>query len=99
MVLRPQDSVDGCSPGATSGCTVCYLRDGDRVFETYWTTGRGIEVMGNDLRDARHDGLRPPGAVGGLARRLAAALGGDGGKFRTDGRPIAQWSRLAAARE
>lgn len=24
---------------------ICYLRDGDRVFETYWTTGRGIEVM------------------------------------------------------
>ncbi len=24
---------------------VCYLRDGDRVFETYWTTGRGFEVM------------------------------------------------------
>jgi len=24
---------------------VCYLRNGDRVFETYWTTGRGAEVM------------------------------------------------------
>ena len=24
---------------------VCYLRDGDRVFETYWTSGRGAEVM------------------------------------------------------
>jgi predicted dithiol-disulfide oxidoreductase (DUF899 family) len=23
------------------GMFVCYLRDGDRVFETYWTTGRG----------------------------------------------------------
>src|ERR1035441_542082 len=23
---------------------VCYVRDGDRVFETYWTTGRGVEV-------------------------------------------------------
>ena len=26
---------------------VCYLRDGDRVFETYWTTGRGDETMGS----------------------------------------------------
>ena len=26
---------------------VCYLRHGDRVFETYWTTRRGVEVMGN----------------------------------------------------
>jgi predicted dithiol-disulfide oxidoreductase (DUF899 family) len=24
---------------------VCYLRDGDRVFETYWTTIRGVETM------------------------------------------------------
>ena len=26
---------------------VCYLRQGDRVFETYWTTRRGVEAMGN----------------------------------------------------
>jgi predicted dithiol-disulfide oxidoreductase (DUF899 family) len=24
---------------------VCYLRDGDRVFETYWTALRGVEAM------------------------------------------------------
>jgi predicted dithiol-disulfide oxidoreductase (DUF899 family) len=24
-----------------------YLRDGDRVFETYWTTVRGVEAMDN----------------------------------------------------
>ena len=24
---------------------VCYLRQGDRVFETYRTTGRGVEAM------------------------------------------------------
>ncbi|WP_327285941.1 MULTISPECIES: DUF899 family protein [unclassified Streptomyces] len=24
---------------------MCYLRDGSRVFETYWTTRRGVEVM------------------------------------------------------
>jgi predicted dithiol-disulfide oxidoreductase (DUF899 family) len=26
---------------------VSYLRDGDRVFETYWTTRRGVEAMDN----------------------------------------------------
>ena len=26
---------------------MCYLRDGDRVFETYWTTIRGVETMDN----------------------------------------------------
>jgi predicted dithiol-disulfide oxidoreductase (DUF899 family) len=29
---------------------VCYLRVGERVFETYWTTGRGDESMGNSYR-------------------------------------------------
>lgn len=24
---------------------VCYLRESDRVFETYWTTLRGVEAM------------------------------------------------------
>ena len=28
---------------------VCYLRDGDRVFETYWTTGRGTEAGANSI--------------------------------------------------
>lgn len=28
---------------------VCYLRDGARVFETYWTTRRGVEAMDYSL--------------------------------------------------
>src|SRR6201992_2028677 len=28
------------------GMIVCYLRGGDRVFETYWNSGRGDEAMG-----------------------------------------------------
>jgi predicted dithiol-disulfide oxidoreductase (DUF899 family) len=27
---------------------VCYLRQGSNVFETYWTTSRGVEVMDNN---------------------------------------------------
>ena len=26
---------------------VCYLRQGSKVFETYWTTSRGVEYMDN----------------------------------------------------
>ena len=26
---------------------VCYLRQGSKVFETYWTTRRGVEAMDN----------------------------------------------------
>src|SRR5271156_6653679 len=29
---------------------VCYLRQGSRVFETYWTTRRGVEAMDNSYR-------------------------------------------------
>jgi predicted dithiol-disulfide oxidoreductase (DUF899 family) len=29
---------------------VCYLRQGSRVFETYWTTRRGVEEMDNSYR-------------------------------------------------
>ena len=28
---------------------VCYLRQGSKVFETYWTTRRGVEAMDNTL--------------------------------------------------
>ena len=45
VVLGPRLAATRCSPGAGSACKVCYLRDGDRVFETYWTTGRGAEAM------------------------------------------------------
>jgi predicted dithiol-disulfide oxidoreductase (DUF899 family) len=42
-----QPSLDTLLVGREIGLfhLVCYLRDGDRVFETYWTTRRGIEVM------------------------------------------------------
>src|SRR5438132_6810745 len=29
---------------------VCYLRQGSNVFETYWTTRRGVEAMDNSYR-------------------------------------------------
>jgi predicted dithiol-disulfide oxidoreductase (DUF899 family) len=41
----PQDSVDRLVADQYFGILACYLRDGDQVFETYWTSGRGDEVM------------------------------------------------------
>jgi predicted dithiol-disulfide oxidoreductase (DUF899 family) len=29
---------------------VCYLRQGSDIFETYWTTLRGVEAMDNSYR-------------------------------------------------
>src|SRR5260370_38043811 len=40
----PQDSVDPLIADPHFGILVSYLRDGDQVFETYWTTGRGNEA-------------------------------------------------------
>ena len=42
-----QASLDALLVGRHIGMMhiVCYLRDGDRVFETYWTTRRGVEAM------------------------------------------------------
>jgi predicted dithiol-disulfide oxidoreductase (DUF899 family) len=74
---------------------VCYLRQGAKVFETYWTTRRGVEAMDNSYRlldltvygrqeaweDSPSDWPRQP--KGEHA-------------YRKDGRPIAQWDRLKA---
>ena len=53
---------------------VCYVRDGDRVFETYWTTRRGVEVMDYSYALDGPHGVRTPGVVGGLAARLATTM-------------------------
>lgn len=96
-----QDSADALLAGREFGMLVCYLRDGDRVFETYWTTGRGNEVMGNSLlmldrtvygrqepwEDSPEGWPQPFGSGQPMSQQ-----------FQLDGRPISQWSRLAAGR-
>jgi predicted dithiol-disulfide oxidoreductase (DUF899 family) len=77
---------------------VCYLRDGDRVFETYWTTRRGVEVMDYSyaLMDLTMYGRQEPweDSPPGWPQEWPV----DGSNTRMDGRPIAQWSRLEAGR-
>jgi predicted dithiol-disulfide oxidoreductase (DUF899 family) len=77
---------------------VCYLRHGDRVFETYWTNGRGVEAMDNSygLLDLTVHGRQEAweDSPAGWPRRWGV---GDH-PYRTDGRPIAQWPRLDAGR-
>ena len=41
----PLESVGPLVADRHFGILVCYLRDGDEIYETYWTTGRGDEVM------------------------------------------------------
>jgi predicted dithiol-disulfide oxidoreductase (DUF899 family) len=75
----------------------CYLQQGSKVFETYWTTSRGVDVMDNSFRllDLTVYGRQekwedsPPG----WPRRFEGKE-----NFRTDRRPTAQWSRRKAGR-
>jgi predicted dithiol-disulfide oxidoreductase (DUF899 family) len=79
---------------------VCYVRNGDRVFETYWTTVRGVEAMDYSyaLMDLTVYGRQetwedsPPGWPQPWWE------GVNGNPHRTNGRPTPQWSRLEAGR-
>ena len=96
----PAGSIDRLIAGRHFGMKVCYLRRGDRVFETYWTTGRGCEVMGNSygMLDMTVYGRQEPweDSPTGWPQLFKPESGG--GQFRHGGRPISQWSRLAAGR-
>lgn len=73
---------------------VCYLRHGDRVFETYWTTIRGVEAMDNNYR------LLDLTVYGRQETWEDSPAGWPQGDImdtlRSNGRPAAQWPRLAA---
>jgi predicted dithiol-disulfide oxidoreductase (DUF899 family) len=77
---------------------VCYLRAGDRVFETYWTTLRGVEAMDYSLAlmDLTVYGRQEPWEESPAGWPQPWLV--DGSNTRIDGRPIPQWSRLAAGR-
>jgi predicted dithiol-disulfide oxidoreductase (DUF899 family) len=74
---------------------VCYLRQGSNVFETYWTTRRGVEAMDNSYR------LLDLTVYGRQERWEDSPAGwpqqpkGEH-PYRTDGRPIVQWPRVKA---
>ncbi len=73
---------------------VCYLRRGASVFETYWTTSRGVEAMDNSYRllDLTVYGRRETWEDSPPAWPQADIMT----TLRVDGRPRAQWSRLRA---
>ncbi len=104
-----KDSLDALLVGRQIGLfhLVCYVRHGDRVFETYWTTRRGVEAMDYSyaLMDLTVYGRQerwedsPPGWPRQRSTRT------DGGapdwppvSQWPGGRPIAQWPRLEAGR-
>jgi predicted dithiol-disulfide oxidoreductase (DUF899 family) len=103
-----EDSVDQLLVGREIGLfhLVCYLRDGDRVFETYWTTRRGAEVLDYNyaLMDLTVFGRQEPweDSPSGWPQQCTFTRTSSGSPtwqpVWPGGRPIAQWSRLEAGR-
>jgi len=104
------DSLDTLLVGRRVGRMhiVCYLRQGSKVFETYWTTRRGVEEMDNSYRllDLTVYGRQEKweDSPNGWPQRCSITRSSDGSPTWTPvpvwpgGRPIAQWSRLRAGR-
>ena len=100
----PWYSVPGASAsqllaGRAFGMLVCYLRDGNKVYETYWTTGRGVEVMSPSygLMDLTPYGRQEhwESSPEGWPKHFDPSRGA---QFRQNDRPTAQWSRIKAGR-
>jgi predicted dithiol-disulfide oxidoreductase (DUF899 family) len=96
-----QDSLDTLLVGRQKGLMhlVSYLSDGDRVFETYWTNYRGVEAMDYSFalmdltvygRQEEWEDSPPDWPIRPVANNSE--------RVRSNGRPIAQWSRLEAGR-
>lgn len=91
-----QDSLDILLVGRRAGMmhVVCYLRQGSEVFETYWTTRRGVEALDNsnsvlDLTVYGRQETWEDSPRGWMQHQW-------GNQYRIDGRPIVQWPRVNA---
>ncbi len=102
----PSTSVEPLIAGRHFGMWACYLRENDRVFETYWTTDRGCELMGSSfaMLDLTVYGRQEvwQDVPAGWPQRFfntmipettPSAMAKHDQPFSQ--RPIAQWSRLA----
>jgi predicted dithiol-disulfide oxidoreductase (DUF899 family) len=93
----PRESLETLLVGRRIGMMhiVCYLRQGSDVFETYWTTRRGVEAMDNSYRllDLTVYGRQEAweDSPAGWPQRPQGEH-----PYRTNGRPIVQWPRLNA---
>lgn len=107
----PQESLETLLVGRRIGMMhiVCYLRQGSNVYETYWTTRRGVEVMDNsyhlldltvygrqeDWEDSPV-GWSQTGVLDFLRADDPEAVAKDKQNTHTHERPTVQWARLKA---
>ncbi|CAL9666226.1 hypothetical protein SUDANB176_07235 [Streptomyces sp. enrichment culture] len=95
----PAESHERLVAGRHFGMEANCLHDGDRVCETYRTTGRGVEPM------APSRGILDMTVYGRQETREDSPSGWPqpyeplGQQFRKDGRPTAQWARIAAGHD
>jgi predicted dithiol-disulfide oxidoreductase (DUF899 family) len=83
---------------------VCYLRQGSKIFETYWTTIRGVEAMDNSYRllDLTVYGRQETweDSPTGWPQRCTYTRTSSGSPtwqpVWPGGRPLAQWPRVEA---
>jgi predicted dithiol-disulfide oxidoreductase (DUF899 family) len=102
----PQGSLETLLVGRRIGRMhiVCYLRQGSKVFETYWTTSRGVEVMDNNyhLLDLTAYGRQEKweDSPTGWPQQCTYTRTKSGSPTWQPewpgGRPIAQWPRVEA---
>jgi Bacterial protein of unknown function (DUF899) len=107
---QPWYSVRGVEPpvGGSMGSATCFLRDDDRVFLTYSTTGRGIESIDGSfgLLDMTPYGRgeawedNPEGWPDGRDACWYWRSDADGNAtWGPTGRPVPQWTRPGATAE
>ena len=105
-----QPSLETLLPGRELGLfhLVGYVRDGDRVFETYWTSRRGVQAMDHSyaLMDLTVWGRQEPWEDSPTdwpqdCLSLSSDSGGPSWTPAPDrtGRPISQWPRLDAGHD
>lgn len=91
-----RDSDPALADGRDFGFIACYLRDRDQVYETYWTTDRGVEALTTSYHalDLTVYGRQEPweDSPSGWPRT-------SGHPWRLDGRPTAQWSRFGTGHD
>jgi len=105
-----QPSLNALLPGRELGLfhLVCYVRDANRVFETYWTKRRGVETLDNSyaLLDLTVYGRQEPWEDspagwpqhGHTSRTDSGPPDWSRGSEWPSGRPTGQWPRLQAGR-
>jgi predicted dithiol-disulfide oxidoreductase (DUF899 family) len=83
---------DGLVAGRGFGFLACFLRDGEDVYETWWTTGRGTEAMAwsYGLLDRTVYGRQESWEDSPAG--WPQPFGVEASQFRTAGRPTIQWS-------